>query len=146
MSIKCLPSRTNFEFNITVKIKIKYIYYIHCRMYMYAWNNNKITTLNYFKGILGGIHNSELNMICWLFGLGLWCLTPLLTNISCWSALLEEETGENHQPVARVKVMVYNITFFQYFSYIVEVSLIERGSRSTLRKQLTCRKSLTNFI
>jgi hypothetical protein len=33
-----------------------------------------------------------------------------------------------------------------YFSYIVAVSLIGGGNRSTLRKLLTCSKSLTNFI
>ena len=34
----------------------------------------------------------------------------------------------------------------QYFSYIVAVRFIGGGNRSTLRKPLTCRKSLTNFI
>jgi len=32
----------------------------------------------------------------------------------------------------------------QYFSYIVAVSFIGGGNRSTLGKPLTCRKSLTN--
>jgi len=32
------------------------------------------------------------------------------------------------------------------FSYIVAVSFIGGGNRSTRRKPLTCRKSLTNFI
>jgi len=32
------------------------------------------------------------------------------------------------------------------FSYIVVVSFIGGGNQSTRRKQLTCRKSLTNFI
>ena len=36
--------------------------------------------------------------------------------------------------------------FQQYFSYIVAVSFIGRENRSTRRKPLTCRKSLTNFI
>ena len=36
--------------------------------------------------------------------------------------------------------------FQQYFSYIVAVSSISRGNRSTRRKQPICRKSLTNFI
>ena len=36
--------------------------------------------------------------------------------------------------------------FQQYFSYIVAVSFIDGGNRSTRRKPLTCRKSLTNFI
>jgi len=38
--------------------------------------------------------------------------------------------------------MVFNATF----SYIVAVSIIGGGNRSTQRKPLTCRKSLTNFI
>ena len=38
------------------------------------------------------------------------------------------------------------ITKLQNFSYIVEVSFIGRGNRSTLRKPMSCRKSLTNFI
>jgi hypothetical protein len=36
--------------------------------------------------------------------------------------------------------------FQQYFSYIVAVSFIGGGNRSTQRKPPTCRKSLTNFI
>jgi hypothetical protein len=35
--------------------------------------------------------------------------------------------------------------FQQYFSYIVAVSFIGGGNPSIRRKQLTCRKSLTNF-
>jgi hypothetical protein len=46
--------------------------------------------------------------------------------------------------------MVFNATFNytkkMYFSYIVAVSLIGWGSRSTWRKLPTCRKLLTNFI
>ena len=45
----------------------------------------------------------------------------------------------------RVSVLVYNAKFQQYFSYIVAVSFIGEGNRSTHRKPLTCRKSLTNF-
>jgi hypothetical protein len=36
--------------------------------------------------------------------------------------------------------------FQQYFSYILAVSFIGGGNRSTRRKPTTCRKSLTNFI
>ena len=36
--------------------------------------------------------------------------------------------------------------FQQYFRYIVAVSFIGRGNKSTQRKPLTCHKSLTNFI
>ena len=36
--------------------------------------------------------------------------------------------------------------FQQYFSYIVAVSFIDEGNRSTRTKQPTCCKSLTNFI
>ena len=41
----------------------------------------------------------------------------------------------------RVRAMVFNTTF----SYIVAVSFIGGGNRSTQRKPQTCRKSLTNF-
>ena len=36
--------------------------------------------------------------------------------------------------------------FQQYFSYIVAVSFIGEGNRSTRWRPPTCRKSLTNFI
>ena len=35
--------------------------------------------------------------------------------------------------------------FQQYFSYIVSVSFIDGGNRSTRRKPPTCRQSLTNL-
>jgi hypothetical protein len=40
----------------------------------------------------------------------------------------------------------YLTHFQQYFSYIVAVSFIGGGNRSTRRKPSTCHKSLTNFI
>ena len=44
--------------------------------------------------------------------------------------------------------LIYGVQchFQQYFSYIVVVSFIDGGNRSTRRRPLTCRKSLTNFI
>ena len=36
--------------------------------------------------------------------------------------------------------------FQQYFSYILTVSFIDGGNRSTRRNPLTCRKSLVNVI
>jgi len=42
--------------------------------------------------------------------------------------------------------MVFNATFNNIFSYIVAVSFIDGGNRSTRRKPPTFRKSLTNFI
>ena len=42
--------------------------------------------------------------------------------------------------------MVFNGTLKQYFSYIVGVSFIGGGNRSTRRKTLTCHKLLANFI
>jgi hypothetical protein len=44
--------------------------------------------------------------------------------------------------------LVYGVKshFQQYFSYIVAVSFIGGGNWNNLRKPLTCRKSLTNFI
>jgi hypothetical protein len=41
---------------------------------------------------------------------------------------------------------IYIIVFQQYFSFIVAVSFIGGGNRSTRRKPPTCRRSLTNFI
>jgi hypothetical protein len=41
--------------------------------------------------------------------------------------------------ITKVRLMVFNATFFQqYFSYIVVVSLIGGGNRITQRKSLTC--------
>ena len=45
-----------------------------------------------------------------------------------------------------VRLMVFNVTFQQYFSYIAAVSFIVGGNWSTQRKPLTSHKSLTNFI
>jgi hypothetical protein len=42
--------------------------------------------------------------------------------------------------------MVFYCYFQQYFSYIVALSFIGLGNRSTRRKPLTFRKSLTNLI
>jgi hypothetical protein len=42
-------------------------------------------------------------------------------------------------------VMVHNATYKQYLSYIVAVSFIGEGNRSTRSKPPTCRKSLTYF-
>jgi hypothetical protein len=44
--------------------------------------------------------------------------------------------------------LIYGVQrqFQQFFSYIVAVSFIGGGNRSTRRKPPTCRKSLTNFI
>jgi len=44
----------------------------------------------------------------------------------------------------RVRVTVFNVTQ-QYFLYIVAVSFIDGGNRSTWRKPQTCCKSLTNY-
>jgi len=41
--------------------------------------------------------------------------------------------------------MLFNGTQ-QYFIYIVAITFIDGGNRSTLRKPPTCLKSLTNFI
>ena len=48
----------------------------------------------------------------------------------------------------RVRVWDYGVQrhLQQYFSYIVVVSFIGGGNRSTRRKPPTGRKSLTNFI
>ena len=43
-------------------------------------------------------------------------------------------------------VMVFNCHFQQYFRYIMAVSFIGEGTRNTLRKSPTCRKSLVNIM
>jgi hypothetical protein len=58
----------------------------------------------------------------------------------CWNDSKGERGGE------RVGYMVLKRHFQQYLSYIVAVSFIGGGNRSTQRKSSTCRKSLTNFI
>jgi hypothetical protein len=45
-----------------------------------------------------------------------------------------------------IDFMVLNATFSNISAYIVDVSFIGGGNRSTRRKPPTCRKSLTNFI
>jgi hypothetical protein len=48
--------------------------------------------------------------------------------------------------IFRLRLMVFNATFNNIFSYIVAVSFIGGRHRSTRRKPQTCRKSLRNFI
>ena len=43
-------------------------------------------------------HIGSIYLSSCVLGLGLWCLTPLLTTFQ--SVLLVEETGENHRPAA----------------------------------------------
>jgi hypothetical protein len=55
---------------------------------------------------------------------------------------------QNIKHKSRLIGLVYGIRrhFLQYVSYIMAVSFIGGGNRSTRRKPPTCRKSLTNFI
>ena len=46
----------------------------------------------------------------------------------------------------KVRIMMFNATFNNILSYIVVLSFIAERSRSTRRKLLTYRNSLTNFI
>ena len=48
--------------------------------------------------------------------------------------------------IIRIRVMVFKCHFQQYFSYIVVVSFIGGGNRSTRRKPPTRSKTLTSFI
>ena len=54
----------------------------------------------------------------------------------------KENTGRWHW--YRISVMASMVTF--YFTNIVEVRFIGGGNRSSRRKSMTCRKSLTNLI
>jgi hypothetical protein len=60
--------------------------------------------------------------------------------------MLEEE--EMAKTLGKWFGFVFGVSryFQQYFSYMVAVSFIGGGNRSTHRKPPTCRKSLTNFI
>jgi hypothetical protein len=51
----------------------------------------------------------------------------------------------SHDPVSTIWHYGVKRHFQQYFSYIVAVSFIGGGNRSTRRKPPTCRKSLTNL-
>jgi len=68
-------------------------------------------------------------------------LTPITLNAAIRNIL-------NTFPGLGLWVWVYGVYrhFQQYFSYIVAVSFIGGGNRSTRRKPPTCCKSLTNFI
>jgi hypothetical protein len=62
-----------------------------------------------------------------------------------------EKYSFNTQPIncsigAGSWVIGFKCHFQQYFGYIVSVSFIGGGNHSTMRKPLTCCKSLTNFI
>jgi len=50
------------------------------------------------------------------------------------------------QVLSRVRIMVFQRHFQQYYSYIVALRFIGGGDRSIWRKPPICRKSLTNFI
>ena len=71
-----------------------------------------------------------------------------------WSDLSTcEQLVSKHNQEAQLRVLVWlvwfmvlNVTLQQNFSYIVPVSFIGGGNRSTRRKPPICRKSLTNFI
>jgi len=55
--------------------------------------------------------------------------------------------SNNRLEITQVWIRVWcYLHFQQYFSYIVAVSFIGGGNRSTPRKSLTGHKSLTNFI
>jgi len=74
---------------------------------------------------------------------GLWqhCGTNALS-----TTCTEVRCGKYNFVCLFVCFMVFNATFNSYFSYIVAVSFIGGGNRSTRRKPPTCCKSLTNFI
>jgi hypothetical protein len=54
------------------------------------------------------------------------------------------EIDQSERVGVKDRVLVFNATFQQYFSYIVMVSFIGGGNWSTRRKPLTCRKSQIN--
>jgi hypothetical protein len=67
----------------------------------------------------------------------------------CFFFLFQDHNVQNKKEAIQfkgVRLMVFNVTFQQYFSYIVAVSFIVGGNWSTWRESLTSHKSLTNFI
>jgi hypothetical protein len=59
----------------------------------------------------------------------------------------DEERAKNLYSSFKVILIQYiYIYLFQYFSYILSVSLIGEGNRRIQRKPRTCPMSLTNFI
>jgi hypothetical protein len=66
-----------------------------------------------------------------------------LIGMLLWKKMLSIRINQESQ--LWVRVMVFNTTW-QYFRYIVAVSVIVWGNRRTLRKPSTFPKSPTNFI
>ena len=64
----------------------------------------------------------------------------IISSSRSWDICYESVNGRTNRRTDKV------IAILQYFSYIVAVSFIGGVNRSTRRKPLTCRKSLTNFI
>jgi hypothetical protein len=78
-----------------------------------------------------------------------WCLTPTLAVFQLYRGINKLcETRRRKGTYWYSDGLVYGVWrhFQQYFSYIVAVSFIGEGNRSTRRKPPTCRKSLTKFI
>ena len=73
----------------------------------------------------------------------------ILFYLSVFFFLFQDHNVQNKKEAIQfkgVRLMVFNVTFQQYFNYIVAGSFIVGGNRSTRRESLTSHKSLTNFI
>jgi hypothetical protein len=87
---------------------------------------------------------------CFLFSLLV--LKKIIFPIAAYVTLRTNPTSRNQtsQILRSSFVNIHRLVglwcFQQYFSNIVETSIIGGGDRSTLRKPLTCHKSPTNFI
>ena len=102
------------------------------------------------------VKNARLSNFCKNISvLDWWSLLQAAIYISVLIYLVEENgvPGENHRrPASHRQPLSHNVVhltlsrFEQYFSYIVVVSVIGGGNRSTRRKPQSCRKSLKNFI
>ena len=110
------------------------------------WNNQKsvLTEINMFYFHFGGITAR-------------WWLNTTTESQpymgSVWASCLERVELESPKSVPDCMLLWKNIVcysvkrhFEQYFSYIVAVSFIDGGNRSTRKGPQTCHKSLTNSI
>ena len=121
---------------------------IRCKkMYLYLLPN--IPMVHFWRDF-------RIKIFCWeLFPFNAGKLTPFIQS-SMNIAYIPHNLSKKTQLVTFLFAMKLSVVWFgsmvlkrhfqPYFSYIVAISFIDGGNRSTRWKPPTCRKSLTNFI
>jgi hypothetical protein len=121
---------------------------IRCKkMYLYLLPN--IPMVHFWRDF-------KIKIFCWeLFPFNAGKLTPFIQS-SMNIAYIPHNLSKKNQLVTFLFAMKLSVVWFgsmvlkrhfqPYFSYIVAISFIDGGNRSTRWKPPTCRKSLTNFI